>query len=91
MAVGPGVVAVLLTTIVSTGRWFDGRNLALALTILATIAVRWLEFMRGNSRTADDEPATPTHLVRYTLLWLVCGAVAWAVVNGVAQYLRSGV
>ena len=87
MAVGPGILSVILVTIVNRASgWLTLSNLFFFVVLAAMIFARWWEFQGGNAKTGMGDPATPTDLRRYVLFMTFLSLSVWLAAN----LLRAG-
>lgn len=87
MLLGPLALGVFAITIIKTGNgWITGADIAFLLVLGLMLLGRWLEFQGGNPQTADGQPATRQHLVRYLFFGATAGLGLWVLANLFGNY-----
>ena len=79
---GPAIMLILtIVNIDRGGGWFTGVDIAFFIALAITIAARWIDFGRGQSRTATGTLATIADLRRYVPLAIAAGILVWGIAN----------
>jgi hypothetical protein len=82
MMIGPIALGGLGFAIIRAGTgWLTALDVAFFLVLGAMVLARWLEFKRGDARTATGEPASEGHLRRYVVTALGLGLTVWVLAN----------
>jgi hypothetical protein len=81
MLIGPAALFLTGLAVVRGSGWLTWPDLAYMAALGVTILGRWVEYLAGDPRTADGEPATAAHVRRYSLAAVVIGLGVWAALN----------
>ncbi len=87
-----GPVALLgLTYAIATrgGGWLTAFDIAFVLVVGAVIGARWLELRSGTATTATGEPATPSHVRRYSQFLALLAAGVWIASNVYGNHVAA--
>jgi hypothetical protein len=88
MMIGPLALVLLAFTIVQIGSgWLTWADVGYLTVLGGMLWARWQEFRRGNAKTTDGQPATPTHWHRYVQTTLPLGLGVWVIANVVGNHL----
>jgi hypothetical protein len=91
MIAGPIALAGLTFFILDRGTgWVTGADIAYFVVVAAMVGGRWLEFRYGTPQTAMGEPATTTHLYRYTLAAPLIALGVWVIANVIGNHWLPG-
>ena len=86
MIVGPFALAICATRITeSVGGWLGPLDMVYFLLLGGVLVGRWLEFRHSQPTTAMGEPATVSHLRRYTVVASFVGLGIWVAAKLVAN------
>lgn len=88
MVFGPLALFLLISTIArSSEGWFTGPDFAYLGVLGVMLLSRIVEFRNGSAITADGQPMTKLHLLRYLVVTGVLGVAAWVVANILANHV----
>ncbi|MBK6919294.1 MAG: hypothetical protein IPH07_18000 [Deltaproteobacteria bacterium] len=78
------VVLLLIALIADSERWtFGATDIVLVVLLGAAIAARAIDTLRFHGSTADGEPSTRAHVVRYAATLVSVSIAAWVVAQSV--------
>ena len=77
-------VLLCIALIADSERWtFGATDVALVVLLVAAIAARAIDTLRFHGSTADGEPSTRAHVVRYAATLVSVSIAAWVLAQSV--------